>query len=215
MQQSRRGEDERHRNAERHCKLCASEEATQCNLFWCKCHSVCQRFSLHWKERSSSVWHPLIYLQAICQWHQEVLLQLSCVNRKTWIELRRVLGCQLCDLDGVASTSRQQPIALSSLCFLPVGETALVLLPPCSSSGVHNGLGTWVYLKSLGMLCAEKSGKHFWSLSWVVAVLDPPLNDFLIAVVEKWVLLNSKLHSWVVTVLDPPLNEFLIAIVEK
>ncbi len=44
MQQSRRGEDERHRNAERHCKLCASEEATQCNLFWCKCHSVCQRF---------------------------------------------------------------------------------------------------------------------------------------------------------------------------
>jgi hypothetical protein len=104
---------------------------------------------------------PLIYLQAICQWHQEVLLQLSRVNRKTWIELQRVLGCQLCDLDGVASTNRQQPIALSSLCFLPVGETALVLLPPCSSSGVHNGLGTWVYLKSLGMLCAEKSGKHF------------------------------------------------------
>lgn len=59
MQQSRRGEDKRHRNAERHCKLCASEEATQCNLFWCKCHSVCQRFSLHWKEKSSSVWHHL------------------------------------------------------------------------------------------------------------------------------------------------------------
>ncbi len=46
-------------------------------------------------------------------------------------------------------------------------------------------------------------------------MLDPPLNDFLIAVVEKWVLLNSKLHSSVVTVLDPPLNEFLIAVVEK
>lgn len=92
MQQSRRGEDERHRNAERHCKLCASEEATQCNLFWCKCHSVCQRFSLHWKEKSSSVWQPLIYLQAICQWHQEVLLQLSCVNRKMWIELQHVWG---------------------------------------------------------------------------------------------------------------------------
>ncbi len=154
MQQSRRGEDERHRNAKRHCKLCASEEATQCNLFWCKCHSVCQRFSLHWKEKSSSVWYPLIYLQAICQWHQEVLLQLSCVNRKTWIELQRVLGCQLCDLDGVASTSRQQPVALSSLCFLPVGETALVLLPPCSSSGVHNGLG---FISSLWECYVQKN----------------------------------------------------------
>ncbi len=173
------------------------------------------RDSFHWKKKSGNVWYPLIYLQAICQWHQEVLLQLSCVNRKMWIELQHVLGCQLCDLDGVASTSRQQPVAFSSLCFLPVGETALVLLPPCSSSGVCNGLGTWVYLKSLGILCAEKSGKHFWSLSWVVAVLDPPLNDFVIAVVEKWVLLNSKLHSWVVIVLDPPLNEFLIAVVEK